>query len=107
MNDANFYASRFPQIIDDGLNILSRRSHDHKDGIRLFTIMFGDQSVVASGELAIFFTGLLVKGQNIFGKIIPAGRHAVHIMFLILNRTQHHRMFKVDHRRDTPPCRAE
>ena len=107
MDDSHLNVTSITQVIDDRFNVLSSGAHHYEYGIRLFTVVFGDKSVMPSGQPAVFFIGLFQERQDVFGKIVAPSRYAVHVVFLILHRTQHHGMLQVDHSRHTPACGAK
>ncbi|MCG3162480.1 MAG: hypothetical protein JMDDDDMK_03735 [Acidobacteria bacterium] len=50
---------------------------------------------------------LFQKIQNRFGEVIAPGDNALHVMLLVLNRTEQHRILQINHRRHAAAARAK
>src|SRR2546426_12370732 len=63
-------------------------------------LVLRDQTVVAARQLAELFVSLLEELENRLGEVVPAGDDALHVMLLVLNRTEEHGVREIDHARD-------
>ncbi len=107
MNRSHLGIALFAQVIAGSLHVFSRTTERHKHGVRIFGAVFLNQAVAAASELGKLLIALLQRTENMLIEIVPARYGSVHMMLLILHRTEQYRVFQVHHLRYTSALRSE
>jgi hypothetical protein len=95
------------QVIDRGLDVLGRRSQRHEDGVRVAGLVLAHQAVVPSRQRREVAIRVVEEVEDRLDEVVPARHHALHVVLLVLHRTEEHRVGEVDHLRHATARRAE
>src|SRR5208337_5233051 len=60
-------------------------------------LIFGDEAVVAAGQLGKILVGGLEKIENRLGEVVAPRNHTVHVVFLVLHRAEKDGIGEVHH----------
>ena len=96
MDGADSSAASRPQVVYRSLDVLCRGAKRHEDRVGIFAHVLGQEAVMAACELAPFVIGLLEELVDRLDKAVSPGRHAIHVMFLVLDRANEGRALEVD-----------
>ena len=107
MDGAHLSITLLTQVIAGSLNVFGRTTERHKHRVCILGLVFLYQPVSPTGELGKFLITLLKDTEDGLIEIIPAGHHTIHVVFLILHRTQKHWILQVHHLGNTPALGAE
>ena len=91
MDGADLDAARFAQVVDRGFDVFGRGAERDEDRIGVVGLVFGEQAVVAAGELAEVLVGVFEELQNRLGEVVAPRHDALHVVFLVLHRAKQDR----------------
>ncbi|MDZ4802674.1 MAG: hypothetical protein SGI92_31315, partial [Bryobacteraceae bacterium] len=97
MERAHLRAPPLAQVVDSGFNILRGRPQRHEDRVGIVGPVLADQTVVTACELSEVLVSLFQELQYGLGEVVPPRHNALHIVLLVLDRAQKHRVCQVDH----------
>ena len=70
-------------------------------------LVLGNETVVAARQIAEVLPRLLQELEDRLGEVVPARDHALHVVLLVLHRSEEHGIRQVDHLRHTPAARTK
>ena len=89
--------ARLAQVVDRGLDVFRGRAERDEDRVGIVGLVFGDQAVVAAGELAEVLVRSFEELQNRLGKVVAPRHDALHVVFLVLHRPEQDGVGQVHH----------
>ena len=87
------------QVVDRGFDVLGRRAQRDEHHIGVFGGVLRDESVVPAGEHSELVVGVLKEAEDRLVEVVAACDHAVHVVLLVLDGTEEHRVLEIDHGR--------
>ena len=90
-------AAGLAQVVDGGFDVFSGRAEGDEDGVGVVGLVFGDEAVVAAGELAEVLVGGFEEVENRLGEVVAAGDDALHVVFLILHGAEQDGVGEIHH----------
>ncbi len=97
MDGSHAFAVFVSNIVDRCLDVLGRGSQRHEDRVGPLRVVFTDQPVVSTGQLAKLPVSFLEHFEDGLIEVVASGDDAVHVVFLVLHRTDQCRVFQIDH----------
>jgi hypothetical protein len=85
------------QVVHCGLDVFSSRAERDEDGFGVVSLVFGDETVAAAGQLGKLRIGFFEELQNWLGKVVAPRHHALHVVFLILYWSEQDGVGQVHH----------
>src|SRR5262249_39649991 len=107
VNRADFGVALIAQIIASGFDVVRGAAERDEHGIGIVGLVFVNQTVITSSQVAKLFISLFKNRKNVLVEIIAARHHTVHVMLLILHGAQQNRVLQVHHFRHATPLGAE
>ena len=107
MDGADLCTAGFAEVIHGGLDVFGGRAERDKRNIGVVVAVFGDGTVVASGEIAEIVPCGLEHSEDGLGEVVAASDDAIHVVLLILDRSDQGRVGEINDLGDTATGRAE
>ncbi len=85
------------QVVDRSLDVFRGRAEGDEDGVGVVGLVFGDEPVVAAGELAEILVSVFKELEDRLGEVVAARHDALHVVFLVLHRAKQDRVGEVHH----------
>ena len=87
----------FAEVVDGGFDVFSGGAERDEDSVGVVTLVLRDEAVVVAGELAEVLVSFFEELQDRFGEVVAARDDAVHVVFLILHRTEEDGVRQIHH----------
>ena len=107
MDGSNSSAAGRPQVVYRGLDIFCCGTKRHENRVGVFAHVLRQEAVMAACELAPFVIGFLEELVDRLDKAVSPGRHAIHVMFLVLDRANEGRALEVNDPGNSAARRSE
>ena len=107
VNRPDLRAARLAQVIDRRFDVFRGRSQRDEHRVGVLGLVLADQAVVAARQPAEVLPGRFEEMENRLDEVVAAGDDALHVVLLVLHRTEKHGIGQVDHARHAAALRAE
>ena len=107
VNRAHLRIAPLAQVVHRRLDVLGGRSERHEHRLGILGSVLTDQAVKAAGQVAEIVIRVSEEVEDGLGEVVAARDHALHVVLLVLDRTQEHRVGKIDHPRHAAAGGAE
>ncbi len=97
MDGADAGITGLPEVVDGGLDVFCGGTEGDEDGVGVLGFVLGDQAVIAAGEVAEVLVGGFEEIQDGLGEVVAPRHHAVHVVFLVLDRAEEDGVGEVHH----------
>ena len=95
------------QVVTSRLDVVGGAAEGDEHRVCVGCLVLLDQSVVPAGQFAERGAGLLDHRQDVLVEVVPACHDAVHVVFLVLDGPEQHRVLHVHHLRHPAAARTE
>ena len=93
-------------MIHRGFAVLGGGPQRHKDGLSVVGPILGQQTVVTTGQPTKFGVRLFKELQDVLREVVTTGHDPLHVVLLVLNRTEEHWVGEIDHPRHATTGRS-